>query len=288
MDADPRDACSRWRRVALATVASLRSGVASPTFRRATVSAVVDLIFRRERPGRTRRVWTPPTCLPERSSRRERLRPSSGRRSRPTGRSSRWSRSRSRATIRSARRADWSSGVGSTTLRRGDRCSASPTRRMPAWCRSARPSATRPATARPMRSRSRTPAGRSVRHLARAGPGGERPGLRTPDLRHDDRRLADPVGLVVREAVFEEGDAHCCPSATRSRSWSSAPRVGRSFRRSNNPRESGGLGDRRLDFRRLGSLPRFRPPFQRPLRHRPSLTRFRPIRGKVARVGSST
>jgi hypothetical protein len=26
----------------------------------------------------------------------------------------------------------------------------------------------------------------------------------------------DPVGLVVREAVFAEGDAHCCPSATRS------------------------------------------------------------------------
>jgi hypothetical protein len=25
----------------------------------------------------------------------------------------------------------------------------------------------------------------------------------------------DPVGLVVREAVFQEGDAHCCPSATR-------------------------------------------------------------------------
>jgi hypothetical protein len=25
---------------------------------------------------------------------------------------------------------------------------------------------------------------------------------------------SDPVGLVVREAVFEEGDAHCCPSAT--------------------------------------------------------------------------
>jgi hypothetical protein len=24
---------------------------------------------------------------------------------------------------------------------------------------------------------------------------------------------ADPVGLVIREAVFEEGDAHCCPSA---------------------------------------------------------------------------
>jgi len=24
---------------------------------------------------------------------------------------------------------------------------------------------------------------------------------------------ADPVGLSVREAVFEEGDAHCCPSA---------------------------------------------------------------------------
>lgn len=27
---------------------------------------------------------------------------------------------------------------------------------------------------------------------------------------------ADPVGLVIREAVFEEGDAHCCPSATRT------------------------------------------------------------------------
>lgn len=26
----------------------------------------------------------------------------------------------------------------------------------------------------------------------------------------------DPVGLVVREAVFEEGDAHCCPSAMRT------------------------------------------------------------------------
>ncbi len=26
----------------------------------------------------------------------------------------------------------------------------------------------------------------------------------------------DPVGLVVREAVFSEGDAHCCPSATRT------------------------------------------------------------------------
>jgi hypothetical protein len=26
----------------------------------------------------------------------------------------------------------------------------------------------------------------------------------------------DPVGLIVREAVFEEGDAHCCPSATRT------------------------------------------------------------------------
>ena len=26
----------------------------------------------------------------------------------------------------------------------------------------------------------------------------------------------DPVGLVIREAVFEEGDAHCCPSATRT------------------------------------------------------------------------
>ena len=25
----------------------------------------------------------------------------------------------------------------------------------------------------------------------------------------------DPVGLVVREAVFEPGDAHCCPSATK-------------------------------------------------------------------------
>lgn len=25
----------------------------------------------------------------------------------------------------------------------------------------------------------------------------------------------DPVGLVVREAVFEEGDAHCCPSALK-------------------------------------------------------------------------
>jgi hypothetical protein len=25
----------------------------------------------------------------------------------------------------------------------------------------------------------------------------------------------DPVGLVVREAVFAQGDAHCCPSATR-------------------------------------------------------------------------
>lgn len=24
---------------------------------------------------------------------------------------------------------------------------------------------------------------------------------------------SDPVGLLVREAVFEEGDAHCCPSA---------------------------------------------------------------------------
>jgi hypothetical protein len=27
---------------------------------------------------------------------------------------------------------------------------------------------------------------------------------------------ANPVGLVVREAVFEEGDAHCCPSAMRT------------------------------------------------------------------------
>jgi hypothetical protein len=27
---------------------------------------------------------------------------------------------------------------------------------------------------------------------------------------------SDPVGLTVREAVFEEGDAHCCPSATRT------------------------------------------------------------------------
>jgi hypothetical protein len=26
---------------------------------------------------------------------------------------------------------------------------------------------------------------------------------------------ANPVGLVVREAVFGEGDAHCCPSATK-------------------------------------------------------------------------
>jgi hypothetical protein len=26
---------------------------------------------------------------------------------------------------------------------------------------------------------------------------------------------SDPVGLVVREAVFEQGDAHCCPSATK-------------------------------------------------------------------------
>ncbi len=26
---------------------------------------------------------------------------------------------------------------------------------------------------------------------------------------------ADPVGLVVRDAVFQEGDAHCCPSATK-------------------------------------------------------------------------
>lgn len=26
----------------------------------------------------------------------------------------------------------------------------------------------------------------------------------------------DPAGLSVREAVFEEGDAHCCPSATRT------------------------------------------------------------------------
>jgi len=26
----------------------------------------------------------------------------------------------------------------------------------------------------------------------------------------------DPVGLVVHEAVFAEGDAHCCPSATRT------------------------------------------------------------------------
>jgi hypothetical protein len=27
---------------------------------------------------------------------------------------------------------------------------------------------------------------------------------------------AEPVGLSVREAVFEPGDAHCCPSATRT------------------------------------------------------------------------
>jgi hypothetical protein len=26
----------------------------------------------------------------------------------------------------------------------------------------------------------------------------------------------DPIGLVVREAVYEEGDAHCCPSAFRT------------------------------------------------------------------------
>jgi hypothetical protein len=26
----------------------------------------------------------------------------------------------------------------------------------------------------------------------------------------------DPIGLVVREAVFEQGDAHCCPSATKT------------------------------------------------------------------------
>lgn len=26
---------------------------------------------------------------------------------------------------------------------------------------------------------------------------------------------SDPVGLVVREAVFDQGDAHCCPSATK-------------------------------------------------------------------------
>jgi len=26
---------------------------------------------------------------------------------------------------------------------------------------------------------------------------------------------AGPVGLLVREAIFEPGDAHCCPSATR-------------------------------------------------------------------------
>jgi hypothetical protein len=40
----------------------------------------------------------------------------------------------------------------------------------------------------------------------------------------------DPVGLVVREAVFAEGDAHCCPSATETtvlgyssdRSWNVA------------------------------------------------------------------
>ena len=25
----------------------------------------------------------------------------------------------------------------------------------------------------------------------------------------------DPVGLVVREAVFAPGDAHCCPSSTK-------------------------------------------------------------------------
>jgi hypothetical protein len=25
----------------------------------------------------------------------------------------------------------------------------------------------------------------------------------------------DPVGLVIRRAIFEEGDAHCCPSKTR-------------------------------------------------------------------------
>ena len=25
----------------------------------------------------------------------------------------------------------------------------------------------------------------------------------------------DPVGLVVREAVFDQGDVHCCPSATK-------------------------------------------------------------------------
>ncbi len=25
----------------------------------------------------------------------------------------------------------------------------------------------------------------------------------------------DPIGLEIREAVFAEGDAHCCPSATR-------------------------------------------------------------------------
>ena len=27
---------------------------------------------------------------------------------------------------------------------------------------------------------------------------------------------SDPVGLVVREAVFAPGDAHCCPSSTRT------------------------------------------------------------------------
>lgn len=26
---------------------------------------------------------------------------------------------------------------------------------------------------------------------------------------------ANPVGLIIREAVFEQGDAHCCPSSTR-------------------------------------------------------------------------
>jgi hypothetical protein len=28
-------------------------------------------------------------------------------------------------------------------------------------------------------------------------------------------RSTDPVGLLIRKAIFEEGDAHCCPSATR-------------------------------------------------------------------------
>jgi hypothetical protein len=53
---------------------------------------------------------------------------------------------------------------------------------------------------------------RGVRHLARHRPGRERRRLHEKTCDTTIDLSADPPGLVVREAVFAPGDAHCCPA----------------------------------------------------------------------------